>query len=48
MEKYRDHLFKNIKEQLSQWFEEDKIDEINNEEVYRFLHSIKERLGHCS
>lgn len=45
LEKYQSHLFKNIKEQLSQWFEEDKIDEINNEEVYRFLHSIKGTAG---
>lgn len=45
LEKYQNHLFKNIKEQLSKWFEEDKIDEINNEEVYRFLHSIKGTAG---
>lgn len=45
LQKYNDLLFANIKNQISKWFENDKRKNIPNEEVYRFLHSIKGTSG---
>ncbi len=43
--KYRKLLFKNIKFVLAKWFDSEEHKEISNEEVYRFLHSIKGTAG---
>lgn len=46
IEKYQVLLFEKIKRQITQWFDEDpELDPIENEEVYRFLHSIKGTSG---
>lgn len=45
MDKYRALLFQKIKRQLKEWFETESLEHILNEEVYRFLHSIKGTAG---
>lgn len=45
LEKYKHLLFNNIRKQLIDWFEGEKQNQIPNEEVYRFLHSIKGTSG---
>jgi two-component system, cell cycle response regulator len=44
-EKYKSLLIQKIKTQMSQWFESSPSHLIDNEEVYRFLHSIKGTAG---
>lgn len=45
-EKYKSLLIQKIKTQMSQWFESSTTsNSIDNEEVYRFLHSIKGTAG---
>lgn len=46
IEKYQVLLFEKIKKQIAQWFDEGpELDSIENEEVYRFLHSVKGTSG---
>ncbi|GGM18833.1 hypothetical protein GCM10011351_00790 [Paraliobacillus quinghaiensis] len=45
LEKYKQLLFNNIKKQAVEWFETGKQKQIPNEQVYRFLHSIKGTSG---
>lgn len=45
IEKYQDLLFEKIKLQISQWFDINTHAIVENEEVYRFLHSIKGTAG---
>lgn len=44
-EKYKALLIQKIKTQMTQWFESNTSHLIDNEEVYRFLHSIKGTAG---
>ncbi|MFD2442984.1 diguanylate cyclase [Bacillus sp. CGMCC 1.16607] len=44
-EKYKNLLIKKIKDQISEWFESNSVQLIPNEEVHRFLHSIKGTSG---
>lgn len=41
LKKYKVLLFEKIKRQIAFWFESNLFESISNEEVYRFLHSIK-------
>ncbi|USK42075.1 hypothetical protein [Cytobacillus oceanisediminis] len=41
LKKYKVLLFEKIKRQIASWFESNLFESISNEEVYRFLHSIK-------
>ncbi|RLQ96338.1 diguanylate cyclase [Falsibacillus albus] len=45
MSKYKNLLYEKIKSQLLNWFESEPDRDIPNEEVYRFLHSIKGTSG---
>ena len=45
LQKYKNHLFQNIKNKLSEWLSLDEGRTVSNEEVYRFLHSIKGTSG---
>ncbi|MGE7759950.1 GGDEF domain-containing response regulator [Peribacillus sp. NPDC097895] len=45
MEKYKNSLFENIKNKLSDWLELDEAETIPNQEIFRFLHSIKGTAG---
>ncbi|MFS0634695.1 diguanylate cyclase [Mesobacillus foraminis] len=45
MEKYKRLLFEKIKNQIADWFDSEVELMISNEEVYRFLHSIKGTSG---
>ncbi|WP_257985445.1 diguanylate cyclase [Bacillus sp. V5-8f] len=45
LEKYKNHLFQNIKKQLSAWFDTDEAETVPAPELYRFLHSIKGTSG---
>lgn len=45
LEKYKNLLFSKIEEQLSNWCESELETSIPNEEVYRFIHSIKGTSG---
>ena len=46
LQKYKNHLIQTIKNKLSEWFSLwKKTETISNEEVYRFLHSIKGTSG---
>ncbi|KAB2336496.1 diguanylate cyclase [Cytobacillus depressus] len=45
LKKYKDLLFQKIKNQLTEWFEQDKQEAILNSEVHRFLHSLKGTAG---
>jgi two-component system, cell cycle response regulator len=45
IEKYQVLLFERIKKQITQWFDDENQDYVENEEVYRFLHSIKGTSG---
>ncbi|WP_112180530.1 MULTISPECIES: diguanylate cyclase [Paraliobacillus] len=45
LKKYKHLLLNNIKKQIIAWFESDNEANIPNEEVYRFLHSIKGTSG---
>lgn len=45
LDKYKKHLFRNIKNQLSVWFDSDENKYISAQDVYRFLHSIKGTSG---
>lgn len=45
LEKYKNHLFKNIKEKLSEWFDSERRDTVSFNDLYRFLHSIKGTAG---
>ena len=44
LQKYKNHLFQNIKNKLTEWLSL-KGETILTEEVYRFLHSIKGTSG---
>ncbi|MEH7223711.1 diguanylate cyclase [Bacillus sp. JJ1566] len=43
--KYKSHLLNNIKETLSEWFGSSESKIVTNEEVYRFIHSLKGTSG---
>ncbi|MEH7381963.1 diguanylate cyclase [Bacillus sp. JJ1533] len=43
--KYKTHLLININEKLSEWFDSIESKQVSNEEVYRFIHSIKGTSG---
>jgi two-component system cell cycle response regulator len=43
--KYKNLLFQKIKRQISQWFDSDSTELIPNDEVYRFLHTLKGSAG---
>ncbi|MGG4268188.1 diguanylate cyclase [Peribacillus simplex] len=45
MEKYKNSLFGNIKNKLSDWLELDEAETIPAQEMFRFLHSIKGTAG---
>ncbi|WP_340371498.1 diguanylate cyclase [Peribacillus sp. FSL E2-0218] len=45
MDKYKNSLFGNIKNQLSDWLELEDVQTIPEDEVFRFLHSIKGTAG---
>ncbi|SFC78310.1 diguanylate cyclase (GGDEF) domain-containing protein [Bacillus sp. OV322] len=45
LEKYKNHLFQKIKNQLCKWFESSESLKVENAEVFRFLHSIKGTAG---
>ncbi|MGE7906672.1 diguanylate cyclase [Peribacillus sp. NPDC094092] len=45
MEKYKNSLFGNIKNKLSDWLELDAGETIPSQEIFRFLHSIKGTAG---
>ncbi|WP_428911877.1 diguanylate cyclase [Niallia sp. Krafla_26] len=45
LNKYKNHLFKNIKNKLTEWIFLKEETTISTEEVYRFLHSIKGTSG---
>ncbi|WP_236712634.1 diguanylate cyclase [Peribacillus muralis] len=45
IEKYKNSLFKNIKNKLSEWLELEEVQTIPDQEVFRFLHSIKGTAG---
>lgn len=45
LEKYKNHLFQNIKSKLSEWFDSEGREPVSTKEVYRFLHSIKGTAG---
>lgn len=45
LEKYKVLLFQKIKRQMKEWFEKEPYPSVKNEEVYRFLHSIKGTAG---
>ena len=45
LQKYKSHLFQNIKNKLTEWFFLKEETTISNDEVYRFLHSIKGTSG---
>jgi diguanylate cyclase (GGDEF)-like protein len=43
--KYKNLLFQKIKRQISQWFDSDSPEFIPNDDVYRFLHTLKGSAG---
>ncbi|WP_409299871.1 diguanylate cyclase [Peribacillus sp. SCS-155] len=43
--KYKDHLFRNMKIQLSKWFDQQGNELVPEQDIYRFLHSIKGTAG---
>ena len=43
--KYKNHLLRKMNEKLSEWFGSNECKEVSNEEVYRFIHSIKGTSG---
>ncbi|RYI27175.1 diguanylate cyclase [Bacillus infantis] len=45
LDKYKTLLFQKIKNQMTLWFEQEAETPVNNEDVYRFLHSIKGTAG---
>ena len=45
LQKYKNHLLQNIKNKLTEWLFLDEGETVSNEEVYRFLHSIKGTSG---
>ena len=45
LQKYKNHLLQSIKDKLSEWLFLDEGGTVSNEEVYRFLHSIKGTSG---
>ncbi|WP_262381055.1 diguanylate cyclase [Bacillus infantis] len=45
LDKYKTLLFQKIKNQMTLWFEQEAEAPVNNEDVYRFLHSIKGTAG---
>lgn len=45
LQKYKNHLFSNMKKQLSAWFELNLLSSVPKNEVYRFLHSVKGTSG---
>ncbi|WP_231734865.1 GGDEF domain-containing response regulator [Bacillus sp. FJAT-29937] len=45
LDKYKDLLFQKVKEQLTEWFEDGMEATFTNEEIFRFLHSIKGTAG---
>ena len=45
LQKYKSHLFQNIKNKLTEWFFLKEETTISSDEVYRFLHSIKGTSG---
>lgn len=45
MEKYKNSLFGNIKNKLSDWLELDAGQAIPAQEIFRFLHSVKGTAG---
>ena len=45
LQKYKNHLLQTIKNKLSEWLFLDEGETVSNEEVYRFLHSIKGTSG---
>ncbi|RBP88731.1 diguanylate cyclase (GGDEF)-like protein [Cytobacillus firmus] len=45
LEKYKVLLFEKIKRQIASWFDGNLFESISNEEVYRFLHSMKGTAG---
>jgi diguanylate cyclase (GGDEF)-like protein len=45
LEKYKQLLFQKMKEQMKVWFEDKQEETVSNEDVYRFLHSIKGTSG---
>ncbi|WLR54046.1 diguanylate cyclase [Mesobacillus subterraneus] len=45
LEKYQKLLFEKIKQKISWWFDNQPAELVDNEEVYRFLHSIKGTSG---
>ncbi|MEH7252015.1 hypothetical protein V7111_07800 [Neobacillus niacini] len=45
LQKYINHLFKSIKNKLSEWLSLKEGETILTEDVYRFLHSVKGTSG---
>lgn len=45
LQKYKSHLFQNIKNKLTEWIFLKEETTVSNDEVYRFLHSIKGTSG---
>ncbi len=45
LQKYKNHLFQNIKNKLSEWLYLERNEKVPAQEVYRFLHSIKGTSG---
>lgn len=45
LDKYKTLLFQKIKNQMTLWFEQEAETPVSNEDVYRFLHSIKGTAG---
>lgn len=43
LQKYINHLFKSIKNRLSEWLSLEEGETILAADVYRFLHSIREK-----